>query len=156
MLNAECQKGVGKERRSIYAEQLKDRNTTSSLSFLKGGWRGGRAIVILSRLAFQSALSRSGPSGADCAHHRFLERLLDFVSLVRMSLAFLPLGREPITGKKSDKMSTMQKTDWTNDFFLLIYTDYWFPSIIFPFYLMSECKWPIIVKGRYVSQEHFG
>ena len=54
----------------------------SSLSFLKGGWRGGRAIVILSRLAFQSALSRSGPSGADCAHHRFLERLLDFVSLV--------------------------------------------------------------------------
>ena len=52
----------------------------SSLSFLKGGWRGGRAIVILSRLAFQSALSRSGPSGADCAHHRFLERLLDFVS----------------------------------------------------------------------------
>ena len=54
----------------------------SSLSFLKGGWRGGRAIVILSRLAFQSALSRSGPSGADCAHHRFLERLLDFVPLV--------------------------------------------------------------------------
>ena len=104
----------------IYAEQLKDRNTTSSLSFLKGGWRGGRAIVILSRLAFQSALSRSGPSGADCAHHRFLERLLDFVSLVRLSLAFLPLDREPITGKKSDKMSTMQKTDWTNDFFLLI------------------------------------
>ena len=77
----------------------------SSLSFLKGGWRGGRAIVILSRLAFQSALSRSGPSGADCAHHRFLERPLDFVSLVRLSLAFLPLGREPITGKKSDKMS---------------------------------------------------
>ena len=73
----------------------------SSLSFLKGGWRGGRAIVILSRLAFQSALSRSGPSGADCAHHRFLERLLDFVSLVRLSLAFLPLHREPITGKKT-------------------------------------------------------
>ena len=21
---------------------------------------------------------------------------------------------------------------------------------------MSECKWPIIVRGRYVSQKHFG
>ena len=130
----------------------------SSLSFLKGGWRGGRAIVILSRLAFQSALSRSGPSGADCAHHRFLERLLDFVSLVNeiVSGLFTSWQGTHHGEKNKTKCLLCKRLTGPINFFFLIYTDYWFPSIIFLSYVMSECKWPINVKGRYVSQEHFG